>query len=196
MLAPRPGQTFFAKQSFATPQAAAEPPHSAAPKETQMTKWHINARGTAFILLLWVIGWGLGFGGIMELLDPHGKFLDVWPTAMAIPGLFGGVVFCALLAMAEGGRSLDEVSLARAAVYGATAGLVLAGVAVTKLAGPISRVISHIALALAAAMHADVNPMRIVAAISVLVALGAIAALGTMIFFRLLTRRRLTIKGD
>ena len=79
-----------------------------------MKKWMSGIRGAVLMILLWVVGWGLGFGGLIEaFLDPDGKVLDVWPTALAVPGFIGGVVFAALLAIAERRRSFDQVSLAR-----------------------------------------------------------------------------------
>lgn len=32
-----------------------------------------------------------GFG--MEVVDPHGEIADIWPTLLAIPGFFVGVVY-------------------------------------------------------------------------------------------------------
>ena len=56
-----------------------------------MKNWMSGIRGAILIIALWVIGWGLGFGGIMELVDPDGKIQDVWPTVLAIPGFIGGI---------------------------------------------------------------------------------------------------------
>lgn len=67
-------------------------------------------RGAVLVVILWVIGWGLGFGGIMEaFFDPDGKIGDVWPTMLAIPGFIGGIVFAALLMIAERGRRFDGI---------------------------------------------------------------------------------------
>ena len=54
-----------------------------------MKNWMSGIRGAILIIVLWVIGWGLGFGGIMELIDPDGKVHDVWPTVLAVPGFIG-----------------------------------------------------------------------------------------------------------
>ena len=72
-----------------------------------MKKWLSGIRGTVVIILTWTVGWGLSFGGLMELVDPHGEILDVWPSAMAIPGFIGGALFSALLWIAEARRSFD-----------------------------------------------------------------------------------------
>src|SRR5215211_5506922 len=91
-----------------------------------MKKWMSGIRGTILMILLWVIGWGLGFGGIMEaFIDPDGKIGDVWPTALAVPGFVGGIIFSALLAFAERGNSFENVSLLRFALWGAVTGIVL-----------------------------------------------------------------------
>jgi len=58
-----------------------------------MKKWMSGVRGAIVMVALWVIGWGFGFGGIMELVDPDGKIQDVWPTLLAVPGFIGGIVF-------------------------------------------------------------------------------------------------------
>jgi hypothetical protein len=98
--------------------------------EAVMSKWLTGITGTVLMILTWTVGWGLGFGGLMELYDPHGQIGDVWPTALAIPGFIGGVVFSALFRIAEGRRGFVEVSLTRVALWGAATGLVLGGIAV------------------------------------------------------------------
>lgn len=156
-----------------------------------MKKWLSGIRGTVVMILTWTVGWGLGFGGLIEaFIDPDGRILDVWPTAMAIPGFIGGVVFCGLLRIAEGRRSFDEVSLARSAIWGGVTGLVLAVVAATGVASLISRVISHVALGLAIAFGAGNDELRGPTAIGITTALGAVAAIGSAVFFRLVARRK------
>jgi hypothetical protein len=156
-----------------------------------MKKWLTGTRGTVVMILTWTVGWGLGFAGLIEaFVDPHGEFLDVWPTAMAIPGFLGGVVFSALLRIAEGRRSFDEASLARAAAWGGVTGLLLAVIAATGVAGLISRVISHVALGLAAAFGAGSDNLRGPAAIVIMAGLSAVAGVGSSVFFRLVARRQ------
>ena len=161
-----------------------------------MTRWLSGMRGAVVMVLTWTVGWGLGFGGLMELVDPHGQFGDVWPTALAIPGLLGGVVFCGLLRMAEQRRGFDEVSLARAAAWGGLTGMALAAVAISKVAGPLSRVISHVALGMAAAFGGGSDQLRAPVAIGILTVLGAVAAVGACVFFRLLARRHAPAVAD
>ena len=86
-----------------------------------MRKWLSGVRSTILMILIWTVGWGLGFGGLMELYDSAGEIGDVWPTALAIPGFIGAAVFSALLRAAEGRRRFDEVSLVRFAASGSVA---------------------------------------------------------------------------
>ncbi len=135
-----------------------------------MKKWMSGIRGTILMILLWIVGWGLGFGGLIEaFVDPDGDILDIWFTAMAIPGFIGGVVFSALLQIAEGRRSFDEVSLARFATWGVVTGLVIGVIAIAK----------GIEMSLAPA-----------AMIGITTALGIVAAIGSAVFFRLVARWR------
>jgi hypothetical protein len=135
-----------------------------------MKKWMSGIRATVLMILLWIVGWGLGFGGLIEaFVDPSGEILDVWLTAMAIPGFIGGVVFSALLRIAEGRRSFDEVSLARFAAWGAVTGLVIGGIAMAK----------GIELTLTTGKVFVITT-----------ALGIVAAIGSAAFFRLVARGR------
>ena len=103
-----------------------------------MKKWMRGIRGAVLIIGLWVVGWGLGFGGIMELVDPDGKIQDVWPTLLAVPGFIGGILFAALLLLAESGRGFDEVPLARFALWGACVGVVLGVLTIPAEVGDVS----------------------------------------------------------
>ena len=134
-----------------------------------MKNWMSGIRGAIVVVVLWVVGWGLGFGGIMELVDPDGKVQDVWLTVLAVPGLIGGVICAVLLLFAERGRSLDQVSLLRFAIWGGLAGVVLGLLTIPAKVGDISPG--------AAGMT------------GIATALGIVAGLGTGIFFRLIGRR-------
>jgi hypothetical protein len=122
------------------------------------------------MILTWTVGWGLGFGGLMELYDPDGQIGDVWPTALAVPGFIGGIVFSALLWIAEGGRRFDEVSFARMVTWGVTTGLLLGVLTIPAKVG-------------------DVSPGAL-GMIGIAIVLGAVAGLGSAIFFRLIARRQ------
>ena len=65
------------------------------------------------------------------LMDPMGSLVDVWVTALAIPGFLGGAVFSAVLRIAEGRRRFDELSLPRFGAWGAVTGLLLGVLAVS-----------------------------------------------------------------
>lgn len=133
-----------------------------------MTSWLGGTRATVAMILTWTLGWGLGYGGLIEaFIDPDGKIVDVWLTVMALPGFAGGVVFSVLHRVAEAGRPYHQVSLGRSATWGAVTGVLLGVlVAVTRAAGTMSPV----------------------AAVSTMTALGAFAGFGSSVFFRLLAR--------
>ena len=135
-----------------------------------MKKWLSGIRGTIFVVALWVIGWGLGFGGIMELVDPDGKIQDVWPTLLAVPGLVGGILFSGMLAFGESGRSFDDIPLVKFAMWGAVTGIVLGVLTIPAEVG-------------------DVSPGA-GGMIGLGTILGAIAGFGSGLFFRLLSRWR------
>jgi len=131
-----------------------------------MKKWMSGIRGAVLMVVLWVIGWGLGFGGIMELVDPDGKIQDVWPTLLAIPGFIGGVLFSLLLLITERRRSFDEISVVRFALWGVVTGLVLGVLTIPAEVG-------------------DVSPGA-AGMIGIAAVLGVVAAIGSAIYFRLL----------
>ena len=135
-----------------------------------MKKWMSGIRGVILMIGLWTIGWGLGFGGIMELTDPDGRVQDVWPIVLAIPGFIGGIVFSIALAFAERGRSFDEVPLLRFAVWGVAAGVLLGLLSIPAEVG-------------------DVSPGA-AGMIGLGAGLGLVAGLASGIFCRLVTRRR------
>lgn len=137
-----------------------------------MKKWMSGIRGAVLIIGLWVVGWGLGFGGIMELVDSDGKIQDVWPTQLAVPGLIGGILFAALLLLAESGRSFDEVPLPRFALWGGAVGLVLGILTIPAEVG-------------------DASPGA-AGMIGIGAVLGVVAGFGSGVFCRLVTRRRNT----
>lgn len=131
-----------------------------------MKKWMSGIRGAILMIILWVVGWGLGFGGIIEaFIDPDGKILDVWPTFLAIPGVIGGVIFAALFMFFERGRSFDDVSLVRFSIWGVVTGLVIGLLTIPAEVG-------------------DKSPGA-AGMIGIASALGLVAGLGTWVFFQL-----------
>lgn len=82
--------------------------------------------GVLGMAVIWALGWGLGYGGIMEaFVDPRGEILDMWPMTLGIPGLMGGVIFFIMLRLTEGGNRFEELPLARTGTWGAVSGLLL-----------------------------------------------------------------------
>ncbi len=139
-------------------------------KKLVMKKWMSGIRGAALMIGLWVVGWGLGFGGTMELVDPDGRIQDVWPTLLAIPGLIGGTIFSILLSLAERGRRFYEISLVRIGLYGAFTGLLLGLLTIPAEVG-------------------DVSPGA-AGMVGIGSGLGLVAGIGSGLFCRLVTRRR------
>ena len=124
-------------------------------------------RGTILMVVLWVVGWGLGFGGIMEaFVDPDGKIQDVWPTLLAVPGFIGGILFSGMLAFGESGRRFDDISLIRFAIWGAVTGIVLGVLTIPAEVG-------------------DVSPGA-GGMIGIATILGLVAGFGSGVFFRLI----------
>ncbi len=78
--------------------------------------------------LAWAVGWAV-LGALIGVISgflgvPEESGLDPW-TALATPGFVGGVIFSAVLWLAEGGPRFSELPLRRLAAWGAVAGLVL-----------------------------------------------------------------------
>ncbi len=142
-----------------------------------MKKWLRGFRGAVVMTLTWVVGWGVGFGGLMEaFVDPQGELVDIWPALMAFAGFIGGIVFCALLWI-SGSRRFDEVSLVRFATWGVVTGLILGFLAV--------------AIGLTSDIAIDQPYERSVAPsvmIGITTGLSAVAAIGSALFFRLLAK--------
>lgn len=57
--------------------------------------------------------------------NPLGSAVDIWPAALAYPGLLGGVAFSAVLAIAGRRRRFDELSLPGVAAWGALGGVLV-----------------------------------------------------------------------
>ena len=101
--------------------------------------------------VLWVAILAVLFG--VARLVPGGKGpIDVWPTG-AIVGFVSGVVFGALLAWGERGKSVSNISLGRAALWGALASgmvpLLTWQAQHTLVACPIGALLAMASLALA-----------------------------------------------
>lgn len=136
-----------------------------------MKNWMSGIRGAILMIGLWVVGWGLGFGGIMEaFIDPDGKVGDIWPVMLAMPGFIGGVVFAALLLVAERRNTFDQIPFFHYALWGAAAGIALGLLSIPAEVG-------------------DVSPGW-AGMTGIATALGIVSGLGCGIFSRFATRRR------
>ena len=88
-------------------------------------KTELRSVGRAFGMGLgWAVAWApvavvIGIG----IIDPDDSMDEMWLAVGAYPGFISGVIFYALLGIAERGRRLDELSVSRAALVGAGAGL-------------------------------------------------------------------------
>lgn len=121
------------------------------------------------IVVLWALGWGLGYGGITEaFVDPDGKIGDIWPVMLGIPGLIGGIIFALLLLVVEGGRAVDQIPLAHIGIGGLLVGVILGLLSIPAGIGDVSP------------GAAGVTGMAVL--------LCLVAAMGTAIFFRLVGR--------
>ena len=102
-----------------------------------MNRWVGRVRGALGMGLLWALG-GIGIGGVIELLDnilpgglSYASRVDMWPQVLAIPGFIGGLLFAVVLMIAGGRSRFDELSLPRFTAWGAVAGALLGGIAMT-----------------------------------------------------------------
>ena len=98
-----------------------------------MKPWLRRIRGAVGMGLTWAAAWALAgvlIGVTSRLLPglPWNYFFEVFDAplpALAIPGFIGGVLFSALLGMAERHRRFDELSVLRFGAWGALGGLLL-----------------------------------------------------------------------
>ncbi len=108
-----------------------------------MKKWMQRIRGAIGIGLTWAVGWapvgaltglitGVLLGGV-----PLGVIATNYAVMFGVLGLVGGTIFSTVLALAEGRRRFDQLSLRRFVGLGALGGLLLGGLAVTAgILGP------------------------------------------------------------
>ncbi len=83
-----------------------------------MKKWLRRIRGALGMGLIWAAGWAPVGVLIGMIVDPDGSMDEMWVAVGAYPGFIGGVVFSAVLGIAEGRRRFDEVSLPRFGAWG------------------------------------------------------------------------------
>jgi hypothetical protein len=143
-----------------------------------MKKWLRRIRGAVGMGLTWAAGWAL-VGVLIELIIeilpalPMGSLVDDWVGALAVPGFLGGLVFSAVLWIAESRRRFDELSLPRFGAWGAVGGLLLG------------------MLAAAAGVASAVFPglwLRAAIIIGPTTLLSAVSAVGSALLFRYAAR--------
>lgn len=83
-------------------------------------------RDAVLMGLAWAVVWApvAVVVGTM-IIDPDDSMDEMWVAVGAYPGFLCAVIFSAVLAIADRGRRLSEVSLARAGAWGAVAGLLV-----------------------------------------------------------------------
>ncbi|HSC14725.1 MAG TPA: hypothetical protein VLI71_06380 [Gammaproteobacteria bacterium] len=97
--------------------------------------WPRHIRRAFLTALTWGVLWA-PLGVITGMIwDPNDSMDEPWIALGAYPGFLCGLTFCAMLAIADGRRRLDELSRSRAAAWGALAGLLVMVLPMTGLLG-------------------------------------------------------------
>jgi nitrate reductase gamma subunit len=89
------------------------------------SNWMRRSRDAVLVGLAWAVAWAPVAVLIGLVVDPDGSADEMWPAIGAYPGWAAGVVFCALVAMAEERGGWAELPLFRAGAWGAAAGLLV-----------------------------------------------------------------------
>src|SRR5262245_25830592 len=97
--------------------------------------WLRHIRRAALTAMTWGVLWApLGvLTGI--IVDPSDSLDEPWIALGAYPGFLCGLVFCAVLAIADGRRRLEALSPSRAGAWGAFSGLLVMALPMTGLLG-------------------------------------------------------------
>ncbi len=100
-----------------------------------MSTWPGRIRRAVLLALAWAIAWApLGVLTGM-ILDQDGTMDEPWIAIGAYPGFLSALIFSAALAVTDGRRRLDELSVARVAGWGALSGLLVMLPSVTSMLG-------------------------------------------------------------
>lgn len=91
-----------------------------------MRKWLRRVRGAIGIGFTWGAAWA-GAGMVLAVVTGF-KADAPFPLVFGVLGFIAGVIFSAFLALTEGRRRFDQMSLPRFAGWGATGGLLLSAV--------------------------------------------------------------------
>lgn len=105
-----------------------------------MKNWQRQVRDAAVMGLAWAVVWApvavlIG----TKIVDPDDSMDEMWVVVGAYPGFVCAVIFSVARSVAERGRRLGELPLARAGAWGALAG-VLVGVFPFTVGTPTSAV--------------------------------------------------------
>src|SRR3954471_22421657 len=88
-----------------------------------MQKWVRRVRGAIGMGVTWGVAWA-GAGTVLAVVTRF-RADAPFPLIFGVLGFIAGVIFSALLALTEGRRSLDQMSIPRFAGWGAMGGLLL-----------------------------------------------------------------------
>jgi len=91
-----------------------------------MGKWLRRIRGAIGMGFTWGAAWS-GAGFVLAVVTGF-KADAPFPLIFGVLGFFAGVIFSAFLALTEGRRRFDQMSLPRFAAWGATGGIVLSAI--------------------------------------------------------------------
>ena len=143
-----------------------------------MKKWLRRIRGAIKMGLTWAVAW-FGAGIALLLVVGFGAADVPFPLAFGVFGFMAGAAFSTVLAITEGGRRFEQMSMPRFAVWGGVAGLVLAGVFVG-----------------AAAIVGDTTPLQNLVGLAPIFALaGAGSAAGSLALARKAEKQELLDAG-
>ncbi len=91
-----------------------------------MRKWLQRIRGAIGMGLTWGAAWS-GAGMVLAVVTRF-KADAPFPLVFGVLGFFAGITFSACLALTEGRRRFDQMSLSRFAAWGAVGGLALSAI--------------------------------------------------------------------
>lgn len=91
-----------------------------------MTQWLKRIGRAVGLGVAWAVVWApIAVVIGTTIVDPDNSMDEMWAAIGAYPGFLCALIFSALLGIIERGRRLDQVSLGRAAAWGALAGIVV-----------------------------------------------------------------------
>ena len=90
-----------------------------------MGSWLRRIRGALGVGFTWALAWGVAGLVPRWVFGMNGD--APFPIIFGVLGFFAGVTFSALIALTQGRRRFDQMSVPRFAAWGAVGGLVLAG---------------------------------------------------------------------